>query len=223
MRVSEAHDANNCSLFYSLTMTATAKTLNPRKTPLQSRSRATCDAVLEAAARILESEGRQAFTTNHVAELAGISVGSLYQYFPGKEAIVAVLVRQLRQEMLDDFEEAVRQSKDADLAGAARALVRAAVRHHLRRPALAQVLEREEMDLPLDEETMRLKRRLGELVVGVLSRHGVPDAPVVAFDLIAMCHGMVEAAVQSGERDFEHLCTRLDRAVLGYLGGPAAN
>jgi AcrR family transcriptional regulator len=201
-------------------VTAPAKTLNPRKTPLQSRSRATCDAVLEAAARILETEGRQAFTTNHVAELAGISVGSLYQYFPGKEAIVAVLVRQLRQEMLNDFEEAVRQSEGANLTIAARALVRAAVRHHLRRPALAQVLEREEMDLPLDEETMRLKQRLRELVVGVLAERGIEDAPMAAFDLIAMCHGMVEAAVQSGERDFDHLCLRLDRAVLGYLGVP---
>ena len=199
-------------------MTIAAKPLNPRKIPLQGRSRATCDAVLEAAARILELEGRQAFTTNHVAELAGISVGSLYQYFPGKEAIVAVLVRQMRHEMLDDFEQAVRQSQGEDLSGAAQALVRAAVRHHLRRPALAQVLEREEADLPLDEETRQLKQRLRELVVGVLACRGVPEPETAAFDLIAMCHGMVDAAVQSGERDFERLCARLDRAVLGYLG-----
>lgn len=202
-------------------MTVTAKPLNPRKTPRQSRSRATCDAVLEAAARILESEGRHAFTTNHVAELAGISVGSLYQYFPGKEAIVAVLVRELRREMLDDFEEAVRRSAGEDVSGAAKALVRAAVRHHLRRPALVQVLEREEMDLPLDEETLRLKRRLRELVTGVLTERGVPDAETAAFDLIAMCHGLVETAVQSGERNFEGLCVRLDRAVLGYLNAGA--
>ncbi|MBO6903303.1 MAG: TetR/AcrR family transcriptional regulator [Rhizobiaceae bacterium] len=198
-------------------MSVAAKPLNPRKTPLQGRSRATCDAILEAAARILESEGRQAFTTNHVAELAGVSVGSLYQYFPGKEAIVAVLVRQMRREMLDDFKEAVRQSRGEDLPGAARALVRAAVRHHLRRPALAQVLEREEADLPLDAETGQLKQRLRELVVGVVADHGVAEPDVAALDLIAMCHGMVDAAVQGGERDFAQLCARLERAVLGYL------
>ena len=117
---------------------------------------------------------------------------------------------------------ATEQNPDLALAGAARALVRAAVRHHLRRPALAQVLEREEMDLPLDEETLRLKQRLRALVVGVLAERGVPDPETIAFDLIAMCHGMVEAAVQSGEREFEYLCTRLDRAVLGYLGGLAS-
>ncbi|QDZ00600.1 TetR/AcrR family transcriptional regulator [Nitratireductor mangrovi] len=203
-------------------MNATVGKLNPRKSPLQGRSRATCEAVMEAAARILEQDGRQGLTTNHVAERAGISVGSLYQYYPGKEAILAALIRQMRREMLADFEAAVVASRDANLAGTAKALVRAAVKHHLRRPALAQALEREEADLPLDEETMALKAKLRALVIGVLAERGVGDAETVAFDLIAMCHGMVEAAVQTGERDFDGLCRRLDRAVLGYLGAPGA-
>lgn len=199
-------------------MTAPLPSLDPRKTPLQGRSRATCDAVLEAAARILESEGRHGLTTNHVAERAGISVGSLYQYFPGKEAILAALIRQMRRDMLEDFEAAVQQSAGADLAGAASVLVAASLQHHLRRPALAQALEREEADLPLDAETLALKSRLRTLVTGVLGKHGVADVETVAFDLIAMCHGMVEAVIQSGEDDFDALRRRLERAVLGYLG-----
>ena len=63
----------------------------PRKIPLQGRSRALCDAVLVAAARVFDRLGYEATTTNHVAELAGVSIGSLYQYFPNKDALVTAL------------------------------------------------------------------------------------------------------------------------------------
>ncbi len=66
--------------------------LEPRKRPHQQRSAATVDAILEAAARILERKGLDALTTNVVAELAGISIGSLYQYVPGKAVILAELM-----------------------------------------------------------------------------------------------------------------------------------
>lgn len=70
--------------------------LEPRKRPHQQRSAATVDAILEAAARILERRGLDALTTNAVAALAGVSIGSLYQYFPGKAAILAELIRRER-------------------------------------------------------------------------------------------------------------------------------
>jgi AcrR family transcriptional regulator len=68
--------------------------LNPRKRPVQARSSETVEAVLEAALRILTSHGHAAVTTTAVAELAGVSVGSLYQYFPNKSAILAELFRR---------------------------------------------------------------------------------------------------------------------------------
>ncbi|MDR3488568.1 MAG: TetR/AcrR family transcriptional regulator [Bradyrhizobium sp.] len=67
-------------------------TTSPRKTPIQERSKATVDVIAEAAARILAKEGAEALTTNRIAEVAGVSVGSVYQYFPNKEAIVAALL-----------------------------------------------------------------------------------------------------------------------------------
>lgn len=63
-----------------------------RKKPIQSRSKAVVDAILEAATRILLSKGMNNLTTNHVAELAGVSIGSLYQYFSNKESIVVGLI-----------------------------------------------------------------------------------------------------------------------------------
>lgn len=65
--------------------------MNPRKTPRQSRSEQTIAVILEAATRVLERDGAAAFNTNRVAERAGISVGSLYQYYPNKAALLFAL------------------------------------------------------------------------------------------------------------------------------------
>jgi AcrR family transcriptional regulator len=71
--------------------------LRPRKTPGQTRSRALVEAVLEAGSRILSKSGYEALTMSAVAKRAGVSVGSLYQYFPNKESLVAALVEQRSQ------------------------------------------------------------------------------------------------------------------------------
>ncbi|MDI7566027.1 helix-turn-helix domain-containing protein, partial [Cronobacter sakazakii] len=63
--------------------------LTPRKAPRQARSRALVEAIIEATARIFEREGAVACTTNAVAETAGVSIGSLYQYFPNRHALTA--------------------------------------------------------------------------------------------------------------------------------------
>ena len=65
--------------------------VTPRKEPRQPRARATVDAILLAAAHILKTEGFERATTNRIAERAGVSIGSLYQYFPNKQAVVAAL------------------------------------------------------------------------------------------------------------------------------------
>lgn len=65
-----------------------------RKTPRQARSRSTVEAILEAAERVLRNEGYRAASTNRVARVAGFSVGSLYQYFDDKRAVVGALLDQ---------------------------------------------------------------------------------------------------------------------------------
>ena len=73
--------------------------LTPRKVPRQSRAKATVDAILEATRRLLLSEGYQHMTTNHVAELAGTSIGTLYQYFPSIDSLCTSLYQQLKEEL----------------------------------------------------------------------------------------------------------------------------
>jgi AcrR family transcriptional regulator len=84
----------------------------PKKVPRQARSRATFDAIVEAAARLLAREGYGAITTNRVAEEAGVSIGSLYEYFGDKDVIVHQVLLRLGD---DFFDEAARSL--VDLAG----------------------------------------------------------------------------------------------------------
>lgn len=78
-------------------------TLSPRKQPTQERARRTYQSILEAGARILERHGYEALTTNHVADLAGVGIASLYEYFPNKHALVAETVRHVLEELLADL------------------------------------------------------------------------------------------------------------------------
>ncbi|MZR64415.1 TetR/AcrR family transcriptional regulator [Alcanivorax sp. DP30] len=103
-----------------------------KKEPRQARSRASVQAMVEACARILEERGYAGLTTNAVAEVAGVSIGSLYEYFPGKEAIVARLCGALladvsstlnaRLELTDSREDVHRAMRH--LIGALHGLVR---------------------------------------------------------------------------------------------------
>ena len=68
--------------------------VSPRKSPLQERSRRTVERILDAAARIFHEQGYAGATTNDIADEAGVSVGSLYQYFPNKDAILVELTRR---------------------------------------------------------------------------------------------------------------------------------
>jgi AcrR family transcriptional regulator len=95
--------------------------LQPKKVPRQARAHTTFDAIVDAAARILEREGYPAATTNRIAVVAGVSIGSLYEYFPDKETIVAEVVRRLlrevMQELTDGLSVALTRSLHAGLRG----------------------------------------------------------------------------------------------------------
>jgi AcrR family transcriptional regulator len=74
------------------------------KTPSQTRALRTIDTLFEATARILANEGEAGFTTNRVAERAGFSIGTLYQYFPSKEAIIVAMVRRQRERVMRELD-----------------------------------------------------------------------------------------------------------------------
>ncbi|PMB09477.1 TetR/AcrR family transcriptional regulator [Fischerella thermalis CCMEE 5273] len=88
---------------------------NPRKLPQQERSKITVDAILTATARILVKDGYAKTNTNRIAELAGVSIGSLYQYFPSKEAIIAALIECHVVEMVNSIKTKTKLCLDKSL------------------------------------------------------------------------------------------------------------
>lgn len=199
-------------------MVSPPKPLAARKRPTQPRSAATVSAILEASARILERDGLAKLNTNAAAALAGVSIGSLYQYFPGKEALLAALIREKRSELLIALEQQTLQAPHCDLQTFLVACIRAAVAHQLARPRLATALEYAEMALPLDGETQLLKQQITNAIATVLQLHHIENPEIAARDLAAMVRGMADTAGLFSEINGPNLEQRIQRAVFGYLG-----
>ena len=198
-------------------MSTDETTINPRKRPRQARAASTFDAILEAAARILEKDGFDAVNTNAVAELAGVSVGSLYQYFPTKESILAELVRFNRNILKEKVATAVAGRTGKTLEETMDLLIEAAVSHQLERPDLALALEHVESVLPLDNETLALTETIADDIEILLSSHNVLNPNEASRDIVALVRGIVDAAGVAKEHDQAALLRRVRRAVFGYL------
>lgn len=114
--------------------------LTPRKAPRQRRAQETVEAILAATARVLVEDGFDRASTNRIARVAGVSVGSLYQYFPSKEALVMALVERHIGEMLELLAASAVELADAPIEVAVRTYVRAMLKAHALDPALHRVL-----------------------------------------------------------------------------------
>jgi AcrR family transcriptional regulator len=111
-----------------------------RKQASQKRSRATVDALIEATAHILVKEGFDKASTNRIAEEAGVSIGSLYQYFPSKEALVGAVMDRHQQELLQVVRGVLPQVAALPMQQALRKLVSVGIEAHRVDPKLHRVL-----------------------------------------------------------------------------------
>ncbi len=114
--------------------------LKPRKQPTQRRSRLTVDAILEATGLLLKESGLECFTCNHIAERAGISIGSLYQYFSNKEAIIAELRRRHFSMVRTRLKTAIQACQGCSFSEQLHHIVRVNVAIHRDDPVLHQLL-----------------------------------------------------------------------------------
>ncbi len=117
----------------------------PLRAPLQRRSQVTYDAIIEATTQLLIEKGYAATTTNHIAKRAGVSIGSLYQYFPNKEAIAVELLQRHIVNGPSYMASQVAQSMKNLSAPAeiVKCAIEAACDYHAENPALHKVLEEE--------------------------------------------------------------------------------
>jgi AcrR family transcriptional regulator len=192
--------------------------LSPRKQPVQPRAQATVEAILSAAAGILERDGPARLTTNAVAAQAGVSIGSLYQYFPNKQALTAALIERSTADLDRSVAEAGREARPMLFEGGLRVLVRTVVKHQLGRPALESTLAFEERRLPLDESAAK---RVTATIRAFLEQHRgrlwVSDLAGAADDVQSMARALTDAAVRRGERSVDAIEQRVVRALRGYL------
>lgn len=197
-------------------MSDSPPSLHPRKKPVQPRAVETYACILEAAAQVIEQHGVGAFNTNAVAERAGVSIGSLYQYFPGKDALLIALMRREKERFGKDAAAAL---EAPDGRAALAHLVGAAVRHQFGRPELARLLDVEEAR-PEAEREVKAASNYRELLRATLDRADLPPQPdpeVATDNLAALVRLLVDDAGARGERDTGRLERRVLGAMLGYL------
>jgi len=204
----------------------------PRRLPKQARSKQIVDAIQTACERILREEGPDALNTNRIAEVAGVTVGSLYRYFPNKEAVVSDVYEQMLRAQSEAYEalyaradelrglgleELVRLTVDAnaDLHVRLLALHPEFYRRHLRQLDLGD-RQSERFDRSWIAQTERWLR-------GVLARHrealSVEDLDLAAFVALRAIAGVLRAAARDTPERLSEPAFRdaLHRMVLGYL------
>jgi len=193
-----------------------------RKKPLQSRSRATVEAVLVAAAHILEERGLSGFNTNAVAERAGVSIGSLYQYFPSKDAILVALMEQSLTMFSEDLSEAIDGAPGDSLADDLKFMLQMGLMSHLRRPNLMRLLEGEFQRLETHIDKASSHGVVRDATIRLLERYRdrirPADVGIMAQDVGAIAKVLMGAAGARLETDWEAVIDRTARAMVGYLG-----
>lgn len=196
---------------------AGTRRLSPRKKPAQQRAAFTVHAILEAAAHILEHRGLEGYTTNDIAARAGVSIGSLYQYFPNKDAVTLALIEREMSGMVEDITAALAlPSRRRALQGA----IRAAVQNQARRPRLARLLDFEELRLAALMPPSRTATAIRNALEAFLrKRYGLSAsaAEVAAVDLVEIAKALDYASARRGELDAHSLTRSIEAAVFGYL------
>ncbi|MCG8927123.1 TetR/AcrR family transcriptional regulator [Lentzea sp. CC55] len=204
-------------------MPSSNRDVEPRRKPRQVRAELTRDRILTAAAHVFSEHGYAAGTTNRIAEQARVSIGSLYQYFPNKDAILAeLMVRHIdrgtwtRADRLD--------FSPGSLESVVRALVRDAIDNHRDDPRLLRIMiEEGQLSAELRETITRHGEQRVAEVRAVFARH--PDVRVrdldAAVDLVVFTVELNTHRLAAFEQPAGKIEEELVDMVTRYLAGPS--
>jgi len=196
-----------------------------RKEPRQARAQVTVEAILEAAARILDRQGWERFTTNAVAEAAGVSIGSLYQYSPNKLALVEAILRRHFDGVLSALRFADEHTSRVErIAG----LISGMIAAHSVHPSLHRVLledvPRGRISKSVHEKFENEYTSLYTKVISSSERPGAnPRSELRAQVLSAAIEGVVHDAARRGTLRSPSLKQELVQLVDAYLVALEAN
>jgi AcrR family transcriptional regulator len=209
-------------VFYQVPMKLKRQPSLRRRHPRQRRARQTVEAILDAVIRILKREGFAAITTNHVAQVAGVSIGSLYQYFPDKQAIFVALHERHLAEIDRVMQSTLLEHAESSLEDLIRALVDAMISAHLKDPELYELLATE-VPHRADGSKHFAMRLQGGFRLAIASRSDELKRPrdldrltfVVSHMVEALCHGALFRRPPS--LSLREAKGEVVRAVLAYL------
>ncbi len=178
--------------------------LSPRKQPRQRRSRETLKAILDAAARVFAERGYSGGTTNRIAEVAGVSIGSLYEYFPNKDSVLVALAERHLARMMSEVQELLdaAQTSSLPLTALLRRFVEAMLAVHQRNPDLHRVVFSEAPHPPeLHACVLQMEETLAHSVEALLRRSpelSLPDPDTAAHLVVQTVEALTHRFVHHG-------------------------
>jgi len=195
--------------------------LEQRKTPRQKRSKITREIILEAAARVLSKKSLEGFNTNCVAEVAGISIGTLYQYFPNKEALIAVLIERTQKGYETLGDQLMHETESMPMRDALLKITKAVIDHKYREPLLAIALDHQELRLPVENILIDTDQRLLDGFTTFLLRYRSEfqnDFPeYAARDCFYIFEVIIAENMKDSTKTQFDLDVRVTCAIMGYL------
>ncbi|WP_312891300.1 TetR/AcrR family transcriptional regulator [Mesorhizobium silamurunense] len=184
------------------------------------------DALVDATARILVRDGFDRASTNRIAEQAGVSIGSLYQYYPGKEALVAAVIDRHNQDIMQVVRRVFAEVASQPIETAVRRLVAVAIEAHRIDPKLHRVLAEQIPRTGRLENVEAFNREAHALFKSYLESHSdelrVADLGLAAFVCVTSIEALAHNAVlhsseKLSNKAAETLIDEATRLVIGYL------
>lgn len=202
--------------------------LDPRKKPQQRRSRVTIDSIFDATIQVLIANGLQSITTAQIAERAGVSIGSLYQYFPNKNALLAAVVQRHVGEVVDATIQACRSAHGKSIRDMCAAMMAAFVDAKTRRPEVSRALYLPSAAVNADgivrEASIRCALAVQEMLATARDA-SFPEPQIISRMLVGSIVTPTRAVIEAGggRIEFEKLKRHLTALAVGYLRESSAS
>ena len=199
-----------------------ATLLEPRKSPVQARSAASVEAILEATVQVLLSVGKERLTTTRVARRAGVSVGTLYQYFPNKSSLLQAVLRRHLQSVMDAIEQVCRDQEGNTLEEMATAVITTFLDAKMRHAKTSVAMYSVSSDVDGVKIARQTGLHSGKAVAAMLattSDRFTADTSLVAAMLTSAMAGVSRRLLEAPhpEKQFEPLKQELIFLACAYL------
>lgn len=186
---------------------SSASLLEPRKSPVQARSAASVDAILQATIQVLLSVGKERLTTTRVAARAGVSVGTLYQYFPNKRALLQAALKRHLEQVVAVVERTCDEQRGKSLVAMVEALITAFLAAKMKDVKMSAALYSVSSDVDGARIVQQVGVRVNKAVVRMLASASEPlnkDPELVASMLQSAMSGVVRGLLESASPEKEH-------------------